>query len=144
MINEYPELEPLRQKIEKFVKTECEQRLGVKFIKNVVFAKDPNPEGMGSTHAVNGELNIRLEPLNIQRNIEDQEIDYEDALKAVAIHECFHACFPELDEKEAFKRLDAGDPSEYTRIEKLTWDYVIKYFPELEKVAETFKTFYDK
>ena len=144
MLNNYPDTESKRQELEQFVKSKICEKWHLSLLRNVRFIHDSNPRGIASIEPLeNGAaFNLRLEPRNIANLCNRIGADLDSALKCIAIHECFHIIFPELNQTNAFKLKDQGNNHEYIRTEQLDWDFVIKYFREFESTVGLLRKVY--
>ncbi len=134
----------LLNKYELFIFDKICKKFNFQLLKNIRFVKDNNPGAIGSVEPLaDGTYNIRLEPRNIRNLNFCSDTNFKECLKCIAIHELFHMIFPELNQKEAFNKMNQGDNSEYCRIEKLNWDYVKNYFPDFTNTIISLKTIYD-
>ncbi|MBU2104628.1 MAG: hypothetical protein KKF67_02555 [Nanoarchaeota archaeon] len=140
MLNVYEDFEEERKVTENFIKEKVCKKWNFNQFKNLKFVKDDNRGALGSVEPLpDNTFNIRLEP----NNIKNLNFNFNECLTCIAIHECFHIIFPELNQTEAFKIKDeTGDNGEYLRIENLNWNYVIKYFPEFKLTVEKLKKIY--
>jgi len=145
MLNEHndKELDIIREEVESFIFENVCNKFTFTRLNNIRFVKDHNPGGIGSVESLkDGKYNIRLEPKNIKNLNFCSEINFKECLKCIAIHELFHMIFPELNQVEAFKKMDEGNSSEYHRIETLNWDYVEQYFPDFKNTITSLRTIY--